>query len=119
MPKLQALGDAWRDHGITVLAVCADAEDPADAQELLDHVSPRTRAWIDPSGLANLQFEVQALPTIWLIDQGGQLLARSHGMQDWESSAIDQLMRQLIGLSPATDEKITAEDAEAEQSAQR
>jgi mono/diheme cytochrome c family protein len=96
MPKLQALGETWQPRGLTVMTVCADADSAAEAQSLLDHVSPRTRAWMDESGLANLQFDVHALPTVWLIDRTGFLLASSHGMRDWESAAIDDLLRLLM-----------------------
>ena len=103
MPKLQALAERWESQGLTVLSVCADAENALEAQQLVSGVSPHTQVWIDETGLANSQFEVQVLPTIWFIDRAGRLIAGARGMKDWDSSAMETLIGVLVS-EEATDE---------------
>jgi mono/diheme cytochrome c family protein/peroxiredoxin len=100
MPKLQSLADQWEPRGLTVLSICADAESAESAQGLVKNHSPRTQVWIDMTGLANVQFEVQTLPMIWLIDADGQLLARAHGMQEWDSPPMRDLLELLVERVP-------------------
>lgn len=96
MSKLQALADRFEPRGLTVLNICADSEDAAEAQRLVDRISPRTKVWVDESGLANSRFEVQVMPTIWLIDPQGQLIASARGMQDWASPVIDEIIASYL-----------------------
>ena len=95
MPKLQALAQRWEPHGLTVLHICADAEDAPSAQQIADRVSPETHVWIDETGLANSLYDVHVLPTIWLIGPDGHLLGSARGMQDWTGFAIEEMLRQL------------------------
>jgi mono/diheme cytochrome c family protein len=96
MSKLQALADRWEPQGLTVLNVCADAEDAGDGQRVIARSSPKTQIWIDDSGLANSEFGVQVMPTIWLIDVDGQMLGCAYGMQDWDAPAINELIKLCI-----------------------
>jgi thiol-disulfide isomerase/thioredoxin len=96
MPKLQALADRWESQGLKVLSVCADADDIAQAQELVTRVSPSTRVWFDETGLANSQFGVQLLPTFYVVDPAGQLIASASGMKEWDSAAIERLIEALV-----------------------
>ncbi|HET6882358.1 MAG TPA: redoxin domain-containing protein [Pirellulales bacterium] len=95
MPKLQALAERWQAHGVTVLSVCVDAENPQDAQRIVTEVAPGLRVWTDESGLAVGRFDVRVLPTVWLIDSAGRSLAEVHGMLDWGSPEMDALLRLL------------------------
>jgi len=96
MPELQQVADQWEPKGLTVINVSADAENVISAQERLSRVSPSTRTWIDEVGLANSRYEVQALPTIWLVDRSGRLLASARGMQDWQSPGMQDLISCLL-----------------------
>lgn len=95
MPKLEGLAERWRKKGLIVMNICADAENAQAAQELIARVSPTSIAWVDDTGLANAQFEVQALPTLWLIDRSGELLASSRGMKDWQAPEVETLISLL------------------------
>jgi thiol-disulfide isomerase/thioredoxin len=99
MPRLQTLADRWESQGLAVLAVCADADSAEAAQKLVQDHSPRTRAWIDVTGRANTQFDVQTLPTILLVDRDGCVVGRAQGMQDWDSPGIARLVELLVGAN--------------------
>ncbi|WP_425615029.1 redoxin domain-containing protein [Anatilimnocola sp. NA78] len=83
LPQLKQLQEQFRERGLAVWNVCADVESATEAQELLDRLAPGTRTLVDESGLANGRFEVQVLPTVWLVDASGKVIARSQGVQDW------------------------------------
>lgn len=102
MPKLEKQAERWQQQGVTVLNICADAENAQAAQELIDRVAPTSRAWVDDTGLANAQFEVQALPTIWLIDRSGKMLGCARGMKDWQSREMENLIFFISSQSAAT-----------------
>lgn len=95
MPTLQSLTDQHQAKGLSVLNVCADADSAETANELVNRVSPRTHVWIDETGLANSQFEVHALPTIWLVGPDGKLLGCARGMKDWSAPEIQMLITYL------------------------
>jgi peroxiredoxin len=99
MPRFQSIADRWESQGLTVLSVCADAESAEAAQNLVQSHSPRTRTWIDATGRANALFEVQALPTILLINRDGDIIGRTQGMQDWDSPATSRLLELLLRTS--------------------
>jgi mono/diheme cytochrome c family protein/peroxiredoxin len=95
MPKLQSLADQWESEGLTVLSVCTDAESATDAQNRVNVVSPDTRVWVDETGVATSRFDVHLLPTICIIDSAGRLVASAHGMQEWDSTAIQTMVKLL------------------------
>jgi thiol-disulfide isomerase/thioredoxin len=96
MPKIQALADRWESRGLAVLSICADADDVAQAQELVTRVSPSAQIWFDETGLANSQFGVNVLPTFYVVDPAGQLIASASGMKEWDSAAIERLIEALV-----------------------
>jgi thiol-disulfide isomerase/thioredoxin len=93
VPALEAL--KGRMPSLVVLHVCVDAEDQAEAQELLESVAPRARAWFDQSGLAAARFGVHSLPTTWLIDKDGHALGAGTGARDWGSPQLIELLETL------------------------
>ena len=96
MPQVQDLAEHWESKGLTVWNVCADVENAQEAQGLVERVSPTSRIWIDDTGLAASQFDVHVLPTIWIIDGKGRMVASARGMQNWKSAGVDALIRLLL-----------------------
>lgn len=82
---------------LVVLHVCVDAEDPAEAQKLLEGVAPGAKAWFDRSGLAPARFRVHSLPTTWLIDKDGHAVGACTGARDWTSPRMIKLLDAVRG----------------------
>jgi mono/diheme cytochrome c family protein/peroxiredoxin len=101
MPKLQQMADRWHDQGLTVLNISADADSASAARDLVRRVSPATHVWIDATGLANAQFEVQVFPTIWLVDRSGRLIGCARGMRNWQSAGMQELLSLLLSRKAA------------------
>ncbi len=92
LPRLQEFEKSLAGRKFTMLHISADADDLADAQKLVDRVAPGLRVFADASGLGPARFEVQVLPTVWLIAADGKVVGRAHGMKDWSAPALRKLI---------------------------
>jgi peroxiredoxin len=92
LAHLRALESEFAGRPLTVLYVCVDADDAKAAQRVADKATTGVRALVDDTGVGVLQFEVQMLPTVWLIGPDGKAIARAHGAKDWQSPAVRKLI---------------------------
>jgi hypothetical protein len=70
-----------------------DSEDVKDAQVLASRSAPGVRVHGAISSLGLAPFDVQALPTVWLIGPDGRAIGRSQGARDWTDQAVRQLVQ--------------------------
>jgi len=96
LPQLKLLHEKYRDQGLAVWNVCADVESATEAQEILDRLAPGIQTFVDETGLANGRFEVQVLPTVWLIDSRRNVVARSQGVQDWNRPEMQAVIEHWL-----------------------
>ncbi len=92
MPGLRKLEGEYASRGLAILYVCADADNPKDAQAILDKHAPGTTGLTEPTGLGLVRFEVQALPSAWLIGPDGKAIGRTTGSVDWHSPDLLKLI---------------------------
>ena len=91
--EIPALDELEKAHAgkLKVVHVCASDEvDAATAQGHLDRLG--AKAYVEPHGLGLARFEVQLLPTVWLIGADGKAIARASGAKDWKSPAMTRLI---------------------------
>jgi mono/diheme cytochrome c family protein/thiol-disulfide isomerase/thioredoxin len=93
IPAVGRFADRHRDRGLEVLPVCVDEPDAAVVRDVAGPQPAQRPLYLDPTGMARLRFDVQALPTFVLIDRSGRLVARSEGARDWADPALDDLVR--------------------------
>jgi thiol-disulfide isomerase/thioredoxin len=91
MPTLNDLQKLYKNQ-MVVLHVCADGDDSAAAQELLDQLAPGTTAYTDANGIGIARFEAQTLPTVWLIGPDAKSIGRASGARNWQSPILLQLV---------------------------
>jgi mono/diheme cytochrome c family protein/peroxiredoxin len=96
MPDLQALAARFRDDALTILPICADETDAAQVSRAAAARAPRFPVFTDPTGMAKLACDVQALPTALLIDPRGLLLGRAEGSMKWSAPEMDVLIRACL-----------------------
>lgn len=96
LPGLCQLEQELAPRGLTVLHVCADADDATTAQECANQHAPQVRALADDTALAVAHFEVQSLPTFWLIGPDGAPIARATGARDWRANAPRRLLDECL-----------------------
>lgn len=93
MPELAELQAKYAEQPLAVINICADEEDATAAQAMLpDGAVAPLNTYVDSGGLATAQYEVSLLPTIWLIDREGQLLAKAQGARDWSDPTLYKLL---------------------------
>jgi thiol-disulfide isomerase/thioredoxin len=101
MVKLREVEAALAGRPLTVLYICADADDAAAAQLLADHAAPGVRTFVDHTGVGLARFEVQTLPTVWLIGPDGKAIGRAHGARDWHAPALRHLIEDWLPSVPS------------------
>jgi mono/diheme cytochrome c family protein len=96
--EIPALNDLEKAHAgrMAILHVCADEDDPAAAQKILDRLVPGAAGYSVPSGLGLARFEAQVLPTVWLIDASGKSVGRASGAKDWGSAPLKNLILRFL-----------------------
>jgi mono/diheme cytochrome c family protein/peroxiredoxin len=98
MSKLRELESKFDKAGLRVISICIDADDPQQAQAAADSVAPGHRVYCDATGLAVQRYQVQVLPTVWLVDREGKALGWATGAQEWDRPELAELLEHLLDL---------------------
>jgi mono/diheme cytochrome c family protein len=96
MPGLKRVEDDLAAKGLTVLHVCTDADDAAEAQRVVSGVAAGLRAHVELTGLGLARFEASTLPTVWLIGPDGAPIARTTGARDWTTEASRRILERWL-----------------------
>jgi mono/diheme cytochrome c family protein/peroxiredoxin len=96
MPQLAELERELGPQGLSVLSVCADEDDVQTAQQVVSQRAAEHQVYVDTTGLAQHEFEVQLLPTVWLVDRAGRLVARNTTAPDWSSTEMRSVLQRLL-----------------------
>jgi mono/diheme cytochrome c family protein len=102
MPAVLRFAERRRTAGLEVLRVCVDEADAAIVRSVAGPQPADQPLYFDPTGSARLRYEVQALPTVVLIDRAGRLIARATGARDWTDPALDALVGECLTPSRPT-----------------
>jgi mono/diheme cytochrome c family protein len=98
VPALQALEKAHAGR-LRVLHVCTDEPDVSAAQKVLESASPGAVAQVEANDLGLARYQVQSLPTVWLVGPDGGALGKSSGAKDWTAEAQSQLVARWLPLA--------------------
>lgn len=92
--EMPALNELERQNAgrLKVLHICTDEDDPVVAQKLLDRLVPGTTTLTESNGLGLAHYEVQSLPTVWLIAPDGTAIGRCNGAKDWTAETQVRLI---------------------------
>lgn len=96
-PFMNELQARYRDKDFVVIAVTLD-QDMADAQRFLARYPANFTIAYDPEGLTAGMLRVRAMPTTFLINQQGQIVATHLGFKEADKSKIE---REINALLPA------------------
>ncbi|HEX9708244.1 MAG TPA: TlpA disulfide reductase family protein [Steroidobacteraceae bacterium] len=98
-PWMNDLQQKHADEGLVVVAVNLDQE-PALAEAFLKKLPAKFRIEYDQSGNIARQFDVQAMPTSFLIDRSGRVRARHAGFKDKYREERERQIQNLLKESP-------------------
>lgn len=98
MPVLAALAERFGKHGLAVLAVDVDRGSRRQVERFMEDLGVQLDVPLDPDGQVRRSYEIDTLPTTYLIGRDGRFLARSIGPRDWGNAAVGELFEQLTAV---------------------
>jgi thiol-disulfide isomerase/thioredoxin len=96
LPAIHRLADRFHDAGLSLLPVCVDTADPAEARAALDDYIQDIPAACDTSGRARLEYDIQVLPTAALVDRAGDLIGVARGGRAWSAPEVIELIETCL-----------------------
>ena len=95
MPAMGRLYQAYKDHGLVVVAVSQDQAPLAAVRSFAEELKLGFPVWHDRDGLVGRQYSVPGVPTSYLIGADGRMAFRVLGEYDWfspEARAVVEAM---------------------------
>lgn len=97
MPSMERLYQKLADRGLEIVAV--DLQEPKDT--VRKFVAERSLTFpilLDASGEIGAAWGAQSIPTTYLIDRSGGILARSVGGREWDTEDMVALFEALLAV---------------------
>jgi thioredoxin-related protein len=99
MPSLDRLQVHFGDR-IAVLAVSEDRGGTKAVEPFIDKLGLKSvKVYVDPKSEVGHAFEVQGLPTSFLVDHDGKVLGRVEGGADWDSAKMLAIIEPFVSGS--------------------
>ena len=105
MPTIEALYQRYKSQGLEVLAVNLDVLSTAGVEAFVKEVAVTFPILLDPSWSAARAYRVFGLPTTYLIDRTGNLVAREAGERDWTDGVSQNAVEGLLNEPAATPQR--------------
>ncbi len=97
MPSMERLWQRYRDKGLTVLAVSADADGGGVVSPFVAKHKLTFPVGLDPKMEISARYQVWALPSTFIIDRKGNRALFANGPREWDGKAalgvFDTLLR--------------------------
>lgn len=94
-PWMNRMQSTYRDQGLVVLAVNLD-EDKAAAENFLKKVPGLFNIIYDPQGEIATKYQVEVMPTSFLIDKNGNLVKRKLGFKLKDRGAMEADIKKAL-----------------------
>ena len=94
-PWMNQLHSTYRDQGLVVVAINLDQERPL-AERFISATQPAFTIAFDPEGTSAERYQVQGMPSSYLIDRAGQIHTRHVGFREKETARVEQEIRVLL-----------------------
>jgi thiol-disulfide isomerase/thioredoxin len=99
-PWMNAMYRKYADEGLQIIAVNVDKE-RALADEFLEETPAEFRLHFDPAGELAKTFGVQAMPSSFVLDADGNVLATHYGFKLAETEQYEQAIRAALDNAAA------------------
>ena len=93
---MQALHDAYKDKGFTVLGVSIDRTGIDVVQKYVKELNLTFPNVHDPTTKIAVEYGVRGVPTTYFIDVDGKALGMIVGPRPWESQEVQDFVEQLL-----------------------
>lgn len=99
MPSMQSLYDDLKDRGFTILAAAAPNPPRETREKIEDFIKDGNYSFpvlIDSEYEVNEIYGTGSIPTSWVVDSEGTLVARLVGATDWTSESVVSAFEELL-----------------------
>ena len=97
MPAMQKLYDRHKTDPFRMIAVSIK-EPPVQVMNFFKDRQLSFTALFDPRGEAGKKFGINSIPTTYLLDKNGNIIARTLGPRDWDSRQAHTLFQHLVKI---------------------
>jgi thiol-disulfide isomerase/thioredoxin len=95
MPSMDKLQDKYKDKDFVILGV-AQGEDLATVKKFLKKNPYRFPIFTDTKGRVGMAYSTGSIPTSYLIDRNGNIVAQFVGAREWHAPEMWELIDQLL-----------------------
>ncbi len=96
MPSIERLYRRYKDRGFTVLAVSIDTAAPATVARFAKNLSLTFPIGLDPKMDVANRYTVRALPSSFVLDRNGTMVAVAMGPREWDGPPARALIESLL-----------------------
>jgi thiol-disulfide isomerase/thioredoxin len=96
-PWMNQMHRKYAEAGLTIIAVNVDKQREL-ADEFLDATPAEFRVHFDPAGALAEEFGVQAMPSSFLLDAHGKVVAAHYGFKTADTEDYEQTIRAALDL---------------------
>ena len=94
---MQRLYEKFRGRGFEVVAVSVDQGNSEAVRNFVNKLKLSFPIVLDPDQVTKQAYRVRALPTTFLIDRLGRVVALGMGAREWDGEAAFGLIEHLLG----------------------
>ncbi|MDR3342002.1 MAG: TlpA family protein disulfide reductase [Treponema sp.] len=95
MPSMQVLYDRFRDRGLQFAAVDI-MEEGSDIAEFLGYFRLTFPVLLDTDGTVSDNYGINAIPTTFIIDRDGSIIAQAVGSRKWDTPDMMKAFEALL-----------------------
>jgi len=96
MPEMQDLWQKFKDKGFVVLAISEDEGHEKRIKGFVKKLGLSFPILLDPQGEVSDRYKSTGLPTTFLIDRDGKVVATVVGLRDWGNAESVALIKSLL-----------------------
>ncbi|MFQ5559893.1 MAG: TlpA disulfide reductase family protein [Nitrospinota bacterium] len=96
MPALETLSKKFKDQGLVVLGISQDRGRSDIVQKFIEEFGLTFTILLDPEGTVRAKYEVDGLPTTYIIGRDGKFLGKVVGFDAWDSPTMLTYFQKLL-----------------------
>ncbi|MDH5761515.1 MAG: TlpA family protein disulfide reductase [Nitrospinota bacterium] len=96
MPGMENLYRRYRSQGLEILAVSLDKGPPGKVQAFTDEYKLSFPVLLDSEGQVESKYHTLTIPTTYVIDKKGMVVAEVDGAKNWEAEETFQALEYLL-----------------------
>ena len=99
MPSFESLYRRFRAEGLVVLAVSIDKGNDQEVRDFVDEYGLSFPVWLDPEKEVESRYPTFTIPTTFVIDRQGRVVAKVDGAKNWQSEETHEAVKFLLNKS--------------------